>query len=202
MRKLTINDACAIAGKRDGLCLSTEYVNANIPMRWPCTLDDAKQLAYNRKGAYLSEYYIINCSALLWMCDKKHRWFATFDNVKHLNSWYPFCLKYKREKLCHEILTKYLGPPSLIRKPNFLKTSECPTGLEFDIYYPEYGFAIEVQGVQHEKYIKFFYNGDSNNFIKQQAQDQLKKELCKENQIALKYVWYYEDPHIVIPEHL
>jgi len=138
----------------------------------PCTLEDAKQLAYNRKGACLSEYYINNRSALLWMCDKKHRWFATFDNIKHLNSWCPFCPKYKREKLCHEILTKYLGPLSLIRKPNFLKTPECPTGLELDIYYPEYGFAIEVQGVQHEKYIKFFHNGDPNNFIKQQAWDQ------------------------------
>jgi hypothetical protein len=75
-------------------------------------------------------------------------------------------------------VTKYLGPLSLIRKPNFLKSPECPTGLELDIYYPEYGFAIEVQGVQHEKYIKFFHNGDPNNFIKQQARDQLKKELC------------------------
>ncbi|CAI2194137.1 2887_t:CDS:1, partial [Funneliformis geosporum] len=44
--------------------------------------------------------------------------------------------------------------------------------------------------------------GDPNNFIKQQAWDQLKKELCKENQIALKYVWYYEDPFVIIPEHL
>ncbi|CAI2176506.1 4169_t:CDS:2 [Funneliformis geosporum] len=106
------------------------------------------------------------------------------------------------EKLCHEILTKYLGPPSLIRKPNFLKTPECPTGLELDIYYPEYDFAIEVQGIQHEKFIKFFHNGDPNNFIKQQARDQLKKELCEENCIALRYVWYYEDPYLVIPEHL
>ena len=77
-----------------------------------------------------------------------------------------------------------------------------PNGLELDIFYPQYGFAIEVQGVQHEKYIEFFHNGDPNNFIKQQARDQLKKELCEENQIALRYVWYYEDPHIVIPEHL
>ena len=27
----------------------------------------------------------------------------------------------------------------------------------------EYGFTIEVQGVQHEKYIKFFHNDDLNN---------------------------------------
>ncbi|CAI2193617.1 1779_t:CDS:1, partial [Funneliformis geosporum] len=74
--------------------------------------------------------------------------------------------------------------------------------IRIDIYYPEYGFAIEVQGVQHKKYIKFFHNGDPNNFIKQQTQDQFKKELCEENQIAPRYVWYYEDPYIVIPEYL
>ncbi|CAI2170857.1 13627_t:CDS:2 [Funneliformis geosporum] len=66
----------------------------------------------------------------------------------------------------------------------------------------KYSFAIEVQGVQHEKYIKFFHNGDPNTFIKQQAQDQLKRKLCEENQIALRYIWYYEDLYIVIPQYL
>ncbi|CAI2194860.1 8598_t:CDS:2 [Funneliformis geosporum] len=60
--------------------------------------------------------------------------------------------------------------------------------IRIDIYYPEYGFAIEVQGVQHKKYIKFFHNGDPNNFIKQQTQDQFKKELCEENQIAPRII--------------
>ncbi|CAI2189705.1 17533_t:CDS:2 [Funneliformis geosporum] len=59
-----------------------------------------------------------------------------------------------------------------------------------------------VVGVQHEKYHESFHRGDPNNFMKQQAQDQLKKELCEKNQIALRYVWYYEDPYIVIPNHL
>nr|CAG8573863.1 3555_t:CDS:2 [Entrophospora candida] len=74
-------------------------------------------------------------------------------------------------------------------------------GLELDIYYPEYGFAIEVQGEQHKKYIEFFHR-DLNNFVQQQKQDQLKKELCEENWIVLRYVWYYEDPYTVIPDHL
>jgi len=84
----------------------------------------------------------------------------------------------------------------------FLKTPKYSRGLQLDIFYPKYGFAIEVQGEQHEKYMEFFHRGDKNNFIKQQAQDQLKKELCEENLIALRYVRYYEDPYIVIPEHL
>ncbi|PKY56047.1 hypothetical protein RhiirA4_476031 [Rhizophagus irregularis] len=48
-------------------------------------------------------------------------------------------------------MSKYLGPPSKIRQPDFLKTLDHPTG-----------FAIE------------------------QARDQLKKELCEENRIALR----------------
>ncbi|RHZ76448.1 hypothetical protein Glove_197g72 [Diversispora epigaea] len=62
----------------------------------------------------------------------------------------------------------YLGQPSEDRWPDFLKTSEHPSGLQLDIPYYDYGFAIEVQGQQHEKYIEFFHRGDPNNFIKQQ----------------------------------
>ncbi|KAF0411837.1 hypothetical protein F8M41_008180 [Gigaspora margarita] len=100
------------------------------------------------------------------------------------------------ERLCQNILNrhlKYVDP---------ILTLDHPTGLELDIYYPQYGFATEVQGEQHEKYIEFFHGGDPNNFIKQQERDQLKKELCEENWIVLRYVWYYEDPYKVIPEHL
>jgi hypothetical protein len=56
-------------------------------------------------------------------------------------------------------VSKYLGPPSKIRRPNFLKTLEFPRGLELDIHYPQYGLAIEVQGEQHEYYNNFFHKG-------------------------------------------
>ncbi|CAG8499746.1 34990_t:CDS:2, partial [Racocetra persica] len=69
--------------------------------------------------------------------------------------------------------------------PDFLKIQEYPNRLELDIFYPQYGFAIEVQGIQHEKYHEFFYERDFNNFIKQQAWNQLKKKLYEENWIAL-----------------
>ncbi|PKY62730.1 hypothetical protein RhiirA4_489758 [Rhizophagus irregularis] len=112
-----------------------------------------------------------------WMCNKRHKWFASFN-----------------------VITNILGSPSSIRRP---KTSEHPRGLELDIYYPQYGFAIEVQGKQHEQHIKYFHK-DPEEFTKQLIRDQLKKELCEENGIALRYVWYYEDPYvvIVIPNHL
>ena len=45
-----------------------------------------------------------------------------------------------------------------------------------------------------------FFRGDPKKFIEQQERDQLKKELCNENHIAVRYVWYYEDPFKKIPE--
>ncbi|CAJ0834508.1 3534_t:CDS:1 [Entrophospora sp. SA101] len=228
--RYTLEDARKIAHDRNGKCLSEKYINSMTALLWRCSkgyewnatfnsiknanswcphcsgryacdIDQAKQIAFSRNGECLSTSYFNNYSNLLWKCVKGHIWHATLNSIKDRNTWCPIC-RNKYENLCHEIVSKYLGPPSKIRCPNFLKTPEHSTGLELDIFYPEYGFAIEVQGVQHEKYIEFFHNGDPNNFIKQQARDQLKKELCEENWIALRYVWYYEDPYIAVPEHL
>ncbi|CAI2194068.1 939_t:CDS:1, partial [Funneliformis geosporum] len=106
-----------------------------------------------------------------------------------------------RQELCKEIATKLLGPPSNIRRPDFLKTPDHPLGLELDIHYPQYGFAIEVQGIQHECFHTFFHK-NQEDFEKQFARDQLKKELCNKNQIVLIEIWYYEDPYIVISQQL
>ncbi|PKK42294.1 hypothetical protein RhiirC2_804531, partial [Rhizophagus irregularis] len=65
----------------------------------------------------------------------------------------------------------------------------------------QYGFAIEVQGKQYEQHIKYFYE-NKEDFKKQLIYNQLKKELCEENLIALRYIWYYKDSYIVIPKHL
>ncbi|KAF0494331.1 putative nuclease: PROVISIONAL [Gigaspora margarita] len=95
------------------------------------------------------------------------------------NLWCPYCSKYKCETLCHEIISKYLGQPSKMRQPEFLKTPEFLAGLKLDIFYTEYGFAVEVQREQHEKYVEFFHKGDPKSFIKQQAWDQFKKNCVK-----------------------
>ncbi|RHZ77555.1 hypothetical protein Glove_176g3 [Diversispora epigaea] len=184
-------------------CISENYINNKSPLLWECknnhqfrlslaevknskcwcreckklSLEFAQNLANKKGGKCISSSYCNRRSPLSWSCFKGHSWFARIDQIQR-GTWCPYCSKNKREKLCQKIVSKYLGPPSKIRRPDFLKTSNSPIGLELDIYYPEYGFAIE------------------------QAQDQLKKELCEENWIVLRYVWYYEDPYIVIPEHL
>ncbi|RHZ89758.1 hypothetical protein Glove_11g77 [Diversispora epigaea] len=174
--RLTLDDAKQIALSRNGQCLSEKYIN-HLPLLWRCieghlwhaqlnrvksndswcpccarlTLEDAKKIAFNQNGQCLSEKYVNSQSPLLWCCNKG------IHDGKH---WCPYCSKYKRENLCREIVSKYLGPPSKIRQPDFLETQIM-------------------------------------DFLSREE-----KELCEDNWIVLRYVWYYEDPYIVIPEYL
>ncbi|PKC62909.1 hypothetical protein RhiirA1_443673 [Rhizophagus irregularis] len=215
------------AEKKGGFCLTAEYVNRRDPLKWQCkeghkwkaSAKDILKGTWCRRCSILGRKHVIP--------DKKpipvqrhdhvthqsidiansiaqerggHKWFASFNSIKHVKSWCPYCLN-KHENLCREVITNILGPPSSVRRPDFLKIPEHPRGLELDIYYPQYGFAIEVQGKQHEQHVKYFHK-DPEEFEKQLMRDQLKKELCEKNSIVLRYVWYYEDPYKVIPNHL
>ncbi|RHZ78177.1 hypothetical protein Glove_166g274 [Diversispora epigaea] len=148
-----------------------EYTSCKNMRRTHCagntrlTLEDAKKIAFNRNGQCFSEKYVNSQSSLLWCCNKGHTWFAKLNHIKDGKAWCPYCSKYTRENLCREIISKYLGPPSKIRRLDFLKTLKHPRGLELDIPYYDYGFAIEIHGPQHEKYHIFFHKGDPNNFI-------------------------------------
>ncbi|CAG8849018.1 2017_t:CDS:2, partial [Gigaspora margarita] len=204
--RLGIEHAKALAHSKNGECLSNIYINRGSYLRWRCSklhewdtslanikyknswcpycsgarldISVAKSIAQNRGGECLTDFYVNIKSKLLWKCNKNYQWYAILPIKK---------------MIIHGALT--------IRRPNFLKTAEYSTGLELDIYYPQYGFAIEVQGEQHKRYIKHFHQ-TLQGFNKQLIRDQLKAELCEENWIVLRYVWYYEDPYIIIPEYL
>ncbi|CAH1771379.1 5154_t:CDS:1, partial [Entrophospora sp. SA101] len=47
---------------------------------------------------------------------------------------------------------------------------------------------IYLPDEQHEYYNNFFHKGKSENLIKQQKRDQIKKDLCEENCIVLREV--------------
>ncbi|CAI2183975.1 9045_t:CDS:2 [Funneliformis geosporum] len=133
----------------------------------------------NKSGDCISNEYINGSSHLRWKCAKGYKWNATLESKRNGN-----CLSNSYKDAHSGIALKDIyGMPHLLEAHencwlDFLKTSKYSQGLQLDILYPEYGFAIE------------------------QARDQLKKELCEENQIALRYVWYYENPYVIIPEHL
>ncbi|RIA98510.1 hypothetical protein C1645_870599 [Glomus cerebriforme] len=89
---------------------------------------------------------------------KSYEWHARFHSIKNLNSWCPYCAKHRITLEDVKQIAINKAPPKTIlrgswcllcsknRKPDFLKTLEHPRGLELDIPYYHYGFAIEVQG--------------------------------------------------------
>ena len=88
--------------------------------RYSCNLELAKKVANEKGGDCISEKYINSITPLLWQCAKNHLWYANLDKVKNSDTWCPFC-PWKREELCKNVVTKLLGSPSDIRRPDFLK---------------------------------------------------------------------------------
>ena len=57
--------------------------------------------------------------------------------------------------------------------------------LKLDFYLPDYNIAIECQGQQHYKPIKYFGGEEKLSIIKER--DKIKKELCEKNGIKIVY---------------
>lgn len=63
--------------------------------------------------------------------------------------------------------------------------------LSLDFFLPQYNIAIECQGVQHFGPVEYF--GGENAFKRQIERDLLKKKLCLEHGIKVKYINYNEE---------
>lgn len=59
------------------------------------------------------------------------------------------------------------------------------TNLHLDFFLPDNDLAIECQGSQHFKSVKYF--GGDEDFIKRVERDKIKKRLCKENGVKILY---------------
>ena len=70
--------------------------------------------------------------------------------------------------------------------------------LRLDFFLPDYNIGIECQGIQHFKPVEMF--GGEDAFIDQTRRDELKKNLCKKNNVYLLYYanYQYEFPYEVI----
>jgi len=61
--------------------------------------------------------------------------------------------------------------------------------LSVDVYIPAYNLAIEFDGIQHFKRVKYF-QPNHIDFLEQKRRDKLKEEICEEmglNLIRIKY---------------
>ena len=214
-QRLTIEDCKQFADERGGMCLSDEYKNEKTKMQWRCsknhewqaifnsiksgkwcahcagiaplTIDKCQQFAISKGGECLSTEYNNSKTKLLWECDKGHRWEARFDNIKFKGYWCPSCASGRSERMCREIIEKYLLEPFPTKKPDFLE------GLELDGYNEELNIAFEYNGIQHYEYIPHFHRNGEQDFETQKARDRKKYRICRERKINLIIIPYQYD---------
>lgn len=99
------------------------------------------------------------------------------------------CIKSKAEMLIKNLFIQM--QVDFISEKTFedLK-SKAGTLLRFDFYLPKYNLCIEYQGEQHYKPVKYF--GGKDSFVKQQKYDEEKRKYCKENNIQLIEIPYWD----------
>jgi hypothetical protein len=67
---------------------------------------------------------------------------------------------------------------------------EC--GFYFDFWLPKRKIAVEIQGEQHNKFVKFFHKNEAG-FREHQERDQRKKDFCRLNSIKLIEIFTEDD---------
>lgn len=98
------------------------------------------------------------------------------------------------ERECRRVLEKIFNKPFTCQRPDFLQndvtsTSEKKNNLELDCYNSELAIAVEYNGKQHYDYVPFFHK-TRDAFYNQKYRDEMKRRLCKENNVALIEVPY------------
>ena len=81
----------------------------------------------------------------------------------------------------HAFLRKTF-PHNIISREYYAKYDN--TRLFFDFYIKDLGVLIEVQGHQHDEFVKHFHN-DRETFLASKKRDNLKKEYCEKQNFVL-----------------
>ncbi len=117
------------------------------------------------------------------ICENDHNFKICFSNIKK-GHWCPKCSEYKSEKYIRAIFEELTGKEFVKIKPNWLINDKTNWKLELDGFNEETKIAFECQGSQHYKTEKRFQK-TKEKFEYQQYRDNLKKELCKINNVNL-----------------
>ncbi len=216
--KHTIEKMKEIANERGGECLSKEYINSNIKLKWKCekghvwevspinivnnnawckkcagkeilNIKEFHKIAKERGGECLSKEYKNNASKLKFVCNFGHIWETTGKSIKGRNSWCPECSAGLNERYTRILFESLFNTKFIKIKPIWLVNSRG-NKMELDGYSKELSLAFEYQGVQHYKKNGFFHR--DNDSLKQRINDdKLKKKVCKSKGIFLMGIPYY-----------
>ena len=150
----------------------------------------AQKMANENNGKCLSNKYINAKSKLLWMCDAEHKWLTSYDNIKN-GKWCPECKIFKSQKKLKNIIEQITGKEAILNYKGFdwLKTSKYGKQ-ELDIYIPELKLAIEYDGKQHFKPVRFggiSLEKAKENLRNTKKLDKIKNKKIEQHKDEVKY---------------
>jgi len=127
-----------------------------------------------------------------WKCNKcNHKWKATINSRNNGNGC-PRCNQSKGEKKLDVTLSE-----KNITHISQYKFDDCKykTTLPFDTFLPNYNTCVEYQGKQHYEPVNFAGKGEEwalKQFELIKIKDKIKKDYCKNNNINLIEIPYWE----------
>ncbi len=156
--------------------------------------NNGRQGTYNyckEKGYKVLSSYINNKEKILidFNCGHKPNWII--PNALKNGYSCPICNESKGEKAIRLYLEN--NNIKFIQEYRF-EDCRYKYTLPFDFYIPEYNLCIEFDGVQHFEAIEHFGGGKSFKLTKNR--DKIKNEYCKENDIELLRIPYWEIDNI------
>ncbi len=154
------------------------------------TIEYIKSYIENENYQLISTEYINNEKKLSLICDKGHECEISFGNFTQ-GKRCGICNNSKGETEIFKILLKYN-----IDFVEQYKFNDCKYNreLRFDFYLPDYNCCIEFDGQQHFQPVECF--GGEKEFEKIKIRDTIKNNYCKDNNIELIRIPYFEFDNI------
>lgn len=174
-----------LAGSWCRKCFNEEKAGKHLILK--DGLEQAIQLATERKGKCLSKEYSNNKKLLDFECSNGHIWSAALTDIRK-GTWCPSCGKGIRERLCRSIIEQITSHKFPKKRPNWLVNTR-KNQMELDGFCEELKIAFEHHGEYH--YIRNDHFQRKNESLKRRKlDDKTKTDLCKINNVTLIIVPY------------
>lgn len=154
------------------------------------TEDAIREYVENKGYVFIKiiEYKYNKSKILIWCGNDDHAYWETrFDSFYYDKYRCPQCNETKGEKSISDVLNKYNIKFKAQYKFNDCKFKHI---LYFDFYLPQYNCCIEFDGQQHFEIIEWF--GGFDGFVEGKIRDTIKNIYCKNNNIKLIRIPYYD----------
>src|SRR5712692_3203144 len=150
------------------------------------TREDYERLAAQFKGRVVMTAWNVN-SASTWICRYGHRFTRAYDKIASTGRFCPDCDAALAERQCKAALEQLFGVP--FQKTKIKNLRGLRGGLlELDLYNSDLKLALEHNGLQHYKPVRFgsqTHAEASAKFAVQREHDRLRRAYCAREGITL-----------------